>query len=184
MKRTGLCWSSEVFCFLSKNRNRLGFEGSMVCFLSLWPCALLGVRLQKCVAEKLPSCLGMLRLMTLSFCISCYLEVFPHSASYRAYKCVTEERILKFTLHMFCFSLVGSRFFLGTILTWRTPSRKDEGSPGHLSPLNSVSVLALRSCPAVVWYFASTSKKFQTFEVNRGTGICLLPCINDLMALR
>lgn len=100
------------------------------------------VRLQKYATEKLPSCLGRLRVMTLSFCISCSLEMFLlclTKVSYRAYRCVAVERVLEFSLGMFCFSLgllFGSRFFLCAMFRWSSPhTGKMEGSRGHLSPL-------------------------------------------------
>lgn len=52
---------------------------------------------------------------------------------------------------------------------------------------NLMSVLSPVSCPAMVCesgYFASTSKKFQSFKVNVGSGICLLFLINSLISLR
>lgn len=93
-------------CRVSKKGNGLGFKGLWYAFC-IYDLVQAG-RLQKLAVEKLPSCLCRLRIMTLSFCISCSLEVFLlclMKVSYRAYKSVTVERILEFSLCMFCFFL-------------------------------------------------------------------------------
>lgn len=104
------------------------------------------------------------------------------------------ERILELTRGGVCvlFSL-GLPFASIVVLCiiiyiWRAPSREDGGSLGHSSQLELDECVV--SCATTLQQSVSRAishqlpKKFQSFKVNGGFGICLLSHLNYLMALR
>ena len=188
------CWIN--LCRVSKTKgHRLRSEGFALCFLYLWHCALLAVRIQKhnCKTSLLSghvgddftlarsTCPGSVLPFPLMMGLLVGLRSWLRWREYNTVLCVC-VCVCVFSSGLLFVSIV---MYHNLHLENSIQGRWRLSWPPFMAGTWWLCFI-LCSHPATVcesWYFTSTSEKFQSFKVNGGFGICLLS-LNYLMALR